>query len=173
MNGMDFDRTVIKGSVSFLRMTIVLASSLLIDVRIQGPVDSAIVTVTLRQGLIRSQLGHTIATITRVIIVVMGGQLPGVWSKEIVHDCNNGVPTQQTSSLRSTDASALRKKASTLPCKNSQDWNHWMALHGDESQVQKDVQQMGENIGVKCSNSFQAIARPKRCGSGKGAGSKK
>ncbi|GAU12932.1 hypothetical protein TSUD_97430 [Trifolium subterraneum] len=57
--------------------------------------------------------------------------------------------------------------------KNSQDWNHWMALHSDESQVQKDVQQMGEYIGVKCSNSFQAIARPKRCGSGKGAGSKK
>jgi hypothetical protein len=50
----------------------------------------------------------------------------------------------------------------------SQDWKSWVALHGDSKQVKDDVAELGENIGVKCSNSFQALARGRGSGSSKG-----
>ncbi|GAU46155.1 hypothetical protein TSUD_401590 [Trifolium subterraneum] len=50
----------------------------------------------------------------------------------------------------------------------SQDWKSWVALHGDSKKVKDDVAELGENIGVKCSNSFQALARGRGSGSSKG-----
>ncbi|GAU43299.1 hypothetical protein TSUD_389980 [Trifolium subterraneum] len=47
-----------------------------------------------------------------------------------------------------------------------QNWKSWVVLHGNSKQVHDDVVELGENIGVKCSNSFQALT----CGRGSGSG---
>ncbi|GAU44846.1 hypothetical protein TSUD_400470 [Trifolium subterraneum] len=39
----------------------------------------------------------------------------------------------------------------------SNDWNNWVALHGDEQTTQRDVAVVGNCIGVKCSNSFEVL----------------
>ncbi|GAU51009.1 hypothetical protein TSUD_377370 [Trifolium subterraneum] len=51
-----------------------------------------------------------------------------------------------------------------------QDWKSWVSLHGDSKQVQDDVVELGENIGVKCSNSFQALTCGRWSGSSHGRG---
>ncbi|GAU18424.1 hypothetical protein TSUD_203130 [Trifolium subterraneum] len=43
----------------------------------------------------------------------------------------------------------------------SNDWNNWVALHGDEQTAQRDVAVVGNCIGVKCSNSFEVLDRGK------------
>ncbi|GAU29337.1 hypothetical protein TSUD_227080 [Trifolium subterraneum] len=44
---------------------------------------------------------------------------------------------------------------------NSQDWNNWFILHGNEKQIQEDINEVGEKLGVKCDNRFQALVKGK------------
>ncbi|GAU44567.1 hypothetical protein TSUD_367230 [Trifolium subterraneum] len=39
----------------------------------------------------------------------------------------------------------------------SADWHNWVALHANEKKVHDDIMDVGKVIGVKCSNSFQAL----------------
>lgn len=45
------------------------------------------------------------------------------------------------------------------PSVNSKDWKNWEVLHGKAVDVALDVVEMGEVIGIKCSNSFQVLDR--------------
>jgi hypothetical protein len=51
---------------------------------------------------------------------------------------------------------------------NSKDLKSWIALHGKEQKVQEDVEDLGVKLGVKCSNSFQALSGGKNKASKKG-----
>ena len=63
--------------------------------------------------------------------------------------------------------------AGSGPSTNSNDWKNWVSLHGDAKDVESDVLDVGESIGIWCKNSFQALdRRGVRGGSGVGGEAK-
>jgi hypothetical protein len=71
--------------------------------------------------------------------------------------------TKSASSQHPQGTSLSAKSGNSGKASNSNDWKHWAALHGDERQVQDDVHELGDSIGVDCHNSFQVLSKGNRC----------
>jgi hypothetical protein len=68
------------------------------------------------------------------------------------------------SSSRQTQGTSLTANSGN-PGKSatSNDWKNWVALHGDEKQVQDDIHELGDSIGVVCHNNFKVLDKGSRC----------
>ncbi|MCH92576.1 cytochrome P450, partial [Trifolium medium] len=55
---------------------------------------------------------------------------------------------------------------------NSKEYRSWLVLHGDSRCVQEDLEELGETVGLKCSNRFDVLAKGRGSG-GLGAGEKR
>ncbi|GAU10944.1 hypothetical protein TSUD_112380 [Trifolium subterraneum] len=63
--------------------------------------------------------------------------------------------SKSASSQHPQGTSLSAKFGNSGKASNSNDWKNWAALHGDERQVQDDVHELGDSIGVDCHNNFQ------------------
>ncbi|GAU37371.1 hypothetical protein TSUD_277450 [Trifolium subterraneum] len=85
---------------------------------------------------------------------------------------NTAVANSKRKKVSSSKASSRDTKGTSLTAGSgpslkpidSKDWKYWVALHGKEKEVEEDILEVGETIGVQCSNSFQVLDR----GGGKG-----
>jgi hypothetical protein len=67
---------------------------------------------------------------------------------------------------KASKGSSVAKQGSSLSAgtgtksktNNSKDLKSWIALHGKDQKVQEDVEDLGGKLGIKCSNSFQALS---------------
>ena len=78
--------------------------------------------------------------------------------------CSKRNLRKSTSSRTSSNTFSCNKNGVSLsagkgPSGDSKDWKNWVALHGDAKGVEDDVVEVGNLIGVRCKNSFQALSR--------------
>ena len=88
--------------------------------------------------------------------------------KKSKHSKRNKVKGK-SSKATSSKNNVVSLTAGLGPSANSKDWKNWVSLHGDAKDVEYDVLDVGESIGIRCKNSFQALdRRGVRVGSGVG-----
>ncbi|GAU27978.1 hypothetical protein TSUD_373730 [Trifolium subterraneum] len=67
--------------------------------------------------------------------------------------------TSKTTSREKTGTSLTAEPDKSGRNKDSKDRKNWVSLHGGEEEVEADIVEVGEAIGVRCSNSFQVLHR--------------
>ncbi|GAU32903.1 hypothetical protein TSUD_152630 [Trifolium subterraneum] len=68
----------------------------------------------------------------------------------------------KSSSRQTQDTSLSANSGNPGKSATSNDWKNWVALHGDDKQVQDDIHELGDSIGVVCHNSFKVLAKGSR-----------
>jgi hypothetical protein len=70
-----------------------------------------------------------------------------------------GKSSKSSSKTCSCKNNGISLSVGSGPSANSKDWKNWTALHGNAKEVEEDIIDVGESIGIQCKNSFQVLSR--------------
>jgi len=81
-----------------------------------------------------------------------------------------GKSSKSSSNISSSKKNVVSLSAGSGPSGKTKDWENWEILHGNAKVVEEDILEVGESIGVRCSNSFQVLSRGGVRGGSEGSG---